>query len=290
MALDIKLKKLETILKDKKHILVALSGGVDSAFLLAYSVKVLGHNNVAAITAFGPNLAPDEIEYSQRLCQALNVEHILWDCNHLIDVIRDNPPDRCYYCKRSIFSDFSSIALKNNMVLVDGTNSDDMSDYRPGHRALQEINVFSPLKDAGMSKCDIRTALEKLSQEDTIPNYSLLLDDGTPLWKKPAFACLASRIPYGEEITKEKLSAIYTAEKLLKEKGFRQVRVRHHKDIARIELPYDELQNMFDCNFMRDINEKIKSLGFKYVTLDLGGYRMGSLNEVLSEKSKGNAK
>lgn len=274
-SLNDKLQNLKTILSRCKSITVALSGGVDSAFLLAFAVKTLGADRVYALTACGSHIALDETEYAARLCKSLGVEYRTTEIKHVLSIIKDNPPDRCYLCKREIFSAFSEIAAARGSTLVDGTNLDDTNDYRPGHRALKELGVLSPLKEAGMTKADIRSALKELAGSDENTASALTLDDGTPMWKKPAFACLASRIPYGEQISEEKLSAVYESELFLKKLGFTQIRVRHHGDIARIETLTEEREIFFDKQLMAAVNDKLKSLGFKYVTLDLGGYKMG---------------
>ncbi|MBR2619382.1 MAG: ATP-dependent sacrificial sulfur transferase LarE [Firmicutes bacterium] len=273
-----KLDNLEKILKSYKRITVALSGGVDSAFLLAFASKVLGTQNVRAITACGPHLADDEVEYAKALCASLGIEHDVISMDHIMPILAPNSADRCYHCKKAMFStlkEFAAKATADDSVLADGTNLDDMDDYRPGHKALAELDIASPLKDAELTKNEIRTALEMLSKEDRLLANSLMLHDGTPIWAKPAFACLASRIPYGTEITEDKLTAVYKAETFLRSLGLRQVRVRHHGDIARIEVPAENRCVFFDDGFMDTINERLKECGFKYVTLDLGGYKMG---------------
>lgn len=273
MTLNDKLNILKKILNDYGRILVALSGGVDSTFLLAFSLKTLGQDNVLAVTATGPHLAPDEVSYAAELCTKLGIEHSLMPMDHVMQVIEPNPVDRCYLCKKEIFSMLKEKAAASGCVLADGTNLDDMDDYRPGHKALAELEVASPLKDAGLTKNDIRTALETLANNDL--NSALTLNNGMPIWEKPAFACLASRIPYGEVITAEKLAAVYNAEVFLRDLGFTQVRVRHHGDIARIEVPAEDRHKFFDEKFMNMVNNKLKECGFKFAALDLGGYKMG---------------
>lgn len=275
MKLDNKLEKLEAILKDYPRILIALSGGVDSAFLLTFAVKAMGKDRVSAVTACGPHLAKDESAYAERLCRHLGVDHDFTDVGHILSVIKPNPADRCYLCKKEMFSMLKEKAEATDSILADGTNLDDMDDYRPGHRALNELKISSPLKDAGLTKNDIRQALKAIAKADERIYSALILDEGIPMWEKPAFACLASRIPYGERITEEKLSAVYEAELFLRSLGFAQVRVRHHGDTARIEVPREDRRNFFDEDFMDNVTEKIKRLGFRYVVLDLGGYKMG---------------
>ena len=275
MTLDLKLQKLKEILSSYDKILVALSGGVDSAFLLAFSCKHLGAGNVSAITANGPHLAQDEVDYAAKLCEALGINHTEADLSHILPIIKLNPQDRCYHCKREIFTIFCEKAKDGGYVLCDGTNLDDMNDYRPGHKALAELNVASPLKEAELTKNDIREALHELATDDENIKAALTLPNGMGIWDKPAFACLASRIPYGEIITVEKLEAVYKAETYLRSLGFTQVRVRHHGDIARIETTADEMNKFFEESLMAEVNNNIKNCGFKYAVLDLGGYKMG---------------
>ena len=283
MTIYEKPKKLEYILNDLGRITVALSGGVDSVFLLTFAYKLWGDDRVSAVTAQGPHFADDETAYADYLCSELGINHDIASVDHILSVIADNPPDRCYICKREIFSSIKEIAEKQGRNLVDGTNLDDLDDYRPGYKALQELGISSPLKDAGLTKSEIRKSLRKLSDTDPFIKQALMIpsDDGKtfPIWEKPAFACLASRIPYGQTITKEKLLSVYKAECFLKALGFTQIRVRHHGDVARIEvLPHDR-KKFFDEKFMDKVNDEIKKCGFRFAALDLGGYKMGNLNE-----------
>lgn len=274
--LDEKLKKLKKIIDGYGQMLVALSGGVDSIFLTAFAYKNWGDDRVAALTADGPHFAADEIQYAEKFCEYLGISHKTIDVSHVLPLIEDNPEDRCYICKREIFSGLKDRAEMVGSVLADGTNADDMKDYRPGMRALEELGVTSPLKEAGLTKDEIRHALKMLAYEDEALDNVLVMPQ--PLWNKPAFACLASRIPYGEKISEEKLQSVYRAEKLLRERGFNQVRVRHHGDVARIEVEPMAMERFFDVYYMSRINEEIKACGFKYAALDLGGYIMGGLN------------
>lgn len=284
-----KLKKLEEILNGYGQMLVALSGGVDSAFLLVFAYKLWGDDRVAALTADGPHFAADEVEYARLLCDRLGISHKLMYMGDVLEIIADNPADRCYHCKLEIFSRMKMRADMVGSVLADGTNLDDMQDFRPGYKALQELEVASPLKEAGLTKAEIRDALAEMAAEDELLAAALIIPSSAageaadlvrplPLWEKPAFACLASRIPYGERITEEKLRAVYEAEVFLRSLGFDQVRVRHHGDVARIEVMPEDRQRFFDGAFMDKVNDGIKKCGFKFAALDLGGYRMGSLN------------
>lgn len=279
MTLDDKLKKLAEILTSYGQMLVALSGGVDSVFLLVFAHKLWGDDRIAALTATGPHFADDELAYAKQLCEALGVSHKRIKADDVLSEIRHNPPDRCYLCKKEIFSRLKERADMRGYVLADGTNLDDLDDYRPGYQALQELGIASPLKDAALTKKEIRQALKALADEDERFAAALTLKNGAPVWEKPAFACLASRIPYGELITTEKLNAIYEAEIFLQSLGLSQVRVRHHGDVARIEVLPEERCKFCDANFMDRVNEGIKKCGFSFAALDLGGYQMGNLNK-----------
>lgn len=267
MIYEKKLVKLEEILKGYGKVAVAFSGGVDSTFLTLFAHKVMENDAVIAATVSAVNFAPDEIDYARNLCRREGIiHHIVNQDDSILEAFAHNPIDRCYICKRLVFGKLTADIHDAfpDAVIVDGTNVDDMKDYRPGRKALEELGIASPLKEAGITKDDIRRGLKEL---------------GAEIWDKPAFACLASRIPYGEKITAEKLHAIYKAEIALRDLGFRQVRVRHHGNLARIEVPPEQRERFFDAEFMDKVNRLIKEAGFLYVTLDLAGYRMGSLNE-----------
>jgi pyridinium-3,5-biscarboxylic acid mononucleotide sulfurtransferase len=266
-----KLELLRQKLLGHENLAVAFSGGVDSTYLLLCAKDIFG-DDLLAVTALAPNFDPDEIEQTKKLCNEQEIRHLIINLGtDLLDEIAHNPEDRCYVCKKSIFS-----ALRETLselgfdTLADGTNLDDAKDYRPGQRALDELGVISPLRDAGFTKQDIRMGLRAMNVD---------------IWDKPAYACLASRVPYGEEITIEKLTSIHHAEAALRELGFTQVRVRHHGDVARIEVAPTQRSRFFDEAFMDLVNEIIKKAGFKYASLDLGGYVMGSLNQGLSKES-----
>jgi len=266
-----KLNKLEEIILGYGQMIVALSGGVDSTFLLAFASEAYRKagcpDNVAAITAVGPQFAEDEAEYAAALSESLGVAHKKIHVAYVLDLIKDNPPDRCYHCKKELFSMLKARADMVGSVLVDGTNLDDLDDYRPGYRAIQELGVASPLKEAGLTKAEIRQALAAM-------------DIGKAAEKAdyPAFACLMTRIPFGEEITEEKLEMIYRAEVWLKEHGLTQVRVRCHEIagglLARIELLPEEMTKLVPA----ECDAALREIGFQFTTLDLGGYEKGKMN------------
>jgi len=262
-----KIERLKQLLLKAKPLAIAFSGGVDSTFLLKFAHETLG-DQVIAITADAPNFAPDEIEDAKEFCRQENIRHIVLDLGEkAIETIADNPPDRCYHCKKMVFTHLQRAAAEasglERMNLADGSNADDSFDYRPGARAVSELGVLSPLAEAGLTKSEIRAAAKEM---------------GLVVWDKPAFACLASRIPYGETITVANLASIYTLEKALHQRGFRQVRVRHHGDVARIEVLPEERVKFIDIRLMDEINQAAHDAGFTYAALDLGGYKMGNLN------------
>ncbi|WP_291636988.1 ATP-dependent sacrificial sulfur transferase LarE [Clostridium sp.] len=272
MELDLKFQKLKDSLQDLGSVAIAYSGGVDSTFLLKVATDVLG-NNVIAITAKSSTYPQREFEEAVKYIEGIGSKHIVIISEELeIEGFAKNPINRCYFCKKELFSKIRKVADDNNInAVLDGSNADDISDFRPGTKAAMELKVISPLKDAGLTKNDIRALSKKF---------------GVPTWNKPAFACLSSRFPYGNEITVEKLSMVERAEQFLMDLGFRQIRVRHHEDIARIEVNAEERDKFFDIKIMDKVANELKSIGFKYVTLDLLGYRTGSMNEVLSETEK----
>ena len=276
MELDLKFQKLKDNLRKLGSVVVAYSGGVDSTFLLKVASDVLG-DRVIAITARSTTYPEREFKEAVKYIKGIGAKHIVIISEELeIEGFASNPVNRCYYCKKELFSKIRKVADDNNInAVLDGSNVDDTSDYRPGMQAAKELEVISPLKDAGFTKNDIRTMSRIL---------------GVPTWNKPAFACLSSRFPYGNEITVEKLSMVERAEQFLLDIGFRQIRVRHHGDIARIEVNVEERNKFFDVKIMDRVANKLKSIGFKYVTLDLLGYRTGSMNEVLSEEEKNSVK
>jgi len=273
---DTKLEKLKSLLKEMDKVAVAFSGGVDSTFLLKVAEDVLG-DRVIAVTARSSTYPEREFKEAADFIKKLGIKHIVITSDELeIEGFSHNPVNRCYFCKKELFSKVKEIALQNGIrYVVDGSNIDDTGDYRPGMLALEELGISSPLRTAGLTKEDIR-------------RYSREM--GLPTWNKQAFACLASRFPYGQEITHEKLEMVDRAEQYLLDLGFRQVRVRHHGEIARIEVARDERKRFFDEDLLDKVQAKLKEVGFRYVTLDLQGYRTGSMNEGLSEETKKKSK
>lgn len=266
--MDTKKAKLEEILKGLGSAVVAFSGGVDSTFLLRSALDAMGPEKVLAVTATSLTYPKAELEEARRLAESLGARHRVIESEETdIPEFVSNPPNRCYYCKRELFGKLVGIAREEGLaVVVDGSNMDDRSDYRPGRQAAEELGVRSPLAEAGLTKADIRELSRAL---------------GLPTWEKPSFACLSSRFPYGSTISPEKLEQVDRAEQYLRHKGFRQVRVRHHDHTARIEVAPQEFERFFNSNLIADVVEEFKRIGYKYVTLDLEGYRTGSMNEVL---------
>lgn len=265
-----KLENLKEIIKSTNGAVVAFSGGVDSTFLLKVAKDVLG-DKVLAVTANSETYPKRELEEAKVFAAEIGVKHIIIETLELeIAGFADNPPDRCFYCKHELFSKLTEVARQNGVNYVfDGSNFDDKNDHRPGMRAAKELGVVSPLKQAEMTKADIR----EISREF-----------GLNTWDKPSFACLSSRFPYGTKITAEKVTVVGEAEDFIRDLGFRELRVRHHDTIARIEIGKNELEKIIPYADM--IVEKLKKLGYLYVTLDLAGYMTGSMNYTLSEEEK----
>ena len=263
-----KKEKLEENLKRLGSIAVAFSSGVDSTFLLKVAHDLLG-DRVIAITARSCSFPERELREADAFCKKEGILHVITDADELsIEGFRENPPNRCYLCKREIFSNMIEAAKKRGISHVaEGSNTDDTGDYRPGLLAVAELGVQSPLREAGLTKADIRALSKEI---------------GLPTWDKPSFACLASRFAYGETITKEKLIMVDKAEQRLLDLGFRQVRVRVHGNVARIEIDRGEFEKMIQPEVSASVHQYLRELGFLYVTLDLGGYVTGSMNQELS--------
>ena len=267
MELEKKYNKLKEIIKNAESLAVAFSGGVDSTFLLKVAHDILG-DKVVAVTAQSSTYPEREFKVAEGFAKELGVKHVVIVSEELdIDGFSSNPVNRCYYCKKELFTKIHDVANQHNVKYVaDGSNMDDMGDYRPGLKAVNELQVISPLKEAGLTKDDIRTISKELN---------------LPTWNKQAFACLASRFPYGHEITREKLSKVDQAEQVLLDLGFRTVRVRHHENLARIEVGIEEMKKFYNEVLMEDIYKAFNKIGFNYVSLDLKGYRTGSMNETI---------
>ena len=264
-----KITELKKILERLGSVVIAFSGGVDSSFLLKIAKDTLLEENVLAVTAVSGTYTGTELKQAKRFVKDLGARHKIIHTNELKDKnFTKNPVNRCYYCKKELFKRLNRIKEESGFSYVlDASNTDDARDYRPGSRAKKELGVRSPLMEAGFSKDDVR----KFSRKLKLKTADL-----------PSMACLASRFPYGEEINKEALRRIEAAEDFIKRQRVSQVRVRCHGNIARVEVGKEDIKRFVNKKFCDKITERLKQLGFNYVTLDLEGYRTGSLNEVLS--------
>ena len=271
-VLQERLTELEGIIAPHGSALVAFSGGVDSSLALAIAARALPKHRVLAVTSNNETYLPSELDLAREFADSLGVEHLVVDTRELDNPdYASNPTNRCYFCKSTLYTDLANLAAeKGYACVVDGANKDDEGDYRPGRKAARELGVVSVLSEADMTKAEVRALAKHLD---------------LPTWDKPALACLSSRFPYGQEITPEKLSQVARAEEYLRREGFLQVRVRHHGEIARLEVGPEELERAFAMR--EEISAELLDAGFLYVTLDLAGYKAGSLNAALKKnKSK----
>lgn len=264
-----KLTRLEEYIADLGSLAVGFSGGVDSTFLLTVAAAVLG-DKAMAVTSVDASIPVRELKEAEKFCSERGIKHVICKVDPLQEEgYRKNTADRCYFCKRMIFSEIKRVAKEHGIEYVaEGSNMDDLGDYRPGLRAVEELSVVSPLRQAGLTKADIRAISKAM---------------GLPTWSKPAYACLASRFVYGEEITEEKLRMIDRAEQFLIEQGFYEERVRMHGNIARIEVPEKDIPRLASDDIRRKVYERFKEIGFSFVTIDMLGYRMGSMNATISK-------
>ena len=262
-------QRLQSLLRGLDRVLVAFSGGIDSTLVLKVAHDCLGENAVAA-TAISPSLAKDDLAEAEATARHIGAGHVLLESTEVEDPrYRRNDPSRCYFCKTNVYETLIDHAGREGFRwILDGTNADDTGDHRPGLRAAREHGVRSPLQEVGLGKEDIRGLAQSL---------------GLPNWDRPANACLSSRIPYGSEVTPEKLAQVESAERVLRKYGFRGFRVRHHGQVARLELDPSDFARA--CELGPALVEDIKSFGFLYVTLDLAGFRSGALNEALKKNS-----
>lgn len=268
MKLNEKYNELINYLKELDSVMLAFSGGVDSTFLLKAAKDALG-SKVKAVTVSSPYIPKWEIEEAKELTAKLGIEHEILEVE-ISPEIAENPANRCYLCKLFIFSTIKKLAADQGFnYVIDGSNMDDLGDYRPGLVALRELEIISPMLKVELSKNEIR----QLSKERNLPT-----------WDKPAYACLLTRIPYGDALKTEDFRMIEEAEKYMINLGFRAVRVRKHGNLARIEVSKDKREKLFDIKLFDEISLEFKNLGFEYVTLDMQGYRMGSFNSEIKDR------
>lgn len=272
-TIDSKQERLHSLLTEMGGLVIGYSGGVDSTFLAAVASEVLGDRAVCVL-ASSETYPASEVEEALATAGKLGLAVVRIDTDELKnEAFAANTPDRCFFCKTELFGKLIDIGREKGIPWVaDGANVDDLDDFRPGSRAAANLGVRSPLREAGLTKAEIRELSRRM---------------GLPTWDKPSFACLSSRIPYGTRIEPQVLLRLDAAERFMKELGFRQVRVRHHGRIARIEVEPEEISRLAAAEIRRRVTEKFKELDYLYITLDLDGYRMGSMNAVLGREEKG---
>jgi uncharacterized protein len=268
-----KTNTLEAIIRSRPKALVAFSGGVDSTLLLKVCADVLGPRNVTAVTGVSQTYTPEELRTARRVARGLGVRHVLIETDELAcAAFAANPADRCYHCKRELFGKIAALAASLGLdAFYDASNVDDLSDYRPGRKATEELGVVSPLLQAGFTKKDVRALSRRLGLES---------------WDKPANPCLASRVPYGTPITLETLDRIRAGEKFLRSLGFPVVRLRHHGELARIEVPPADLPRLTRPATARRVAARLRSIGYLWTAVDIEGYRMGSLNRAVGNEAR----
>jgi pyridinium-3,5-biscarboxylic acid mononucleotide sulfurtransferase len=266
-----KFEHLKTIISQMKRVIVAYSGGVDSTFLLKVAYDVL-KDDAKGVLAISPSYPSREYEKALKIAEETGAKVEVIETNETEnEKFLENPVDRCYFCKSELFNRIAEYAKNSSIVMVDGSNFDDLGDHRPGMKALKEMNIRSPLQEAELTKEDIRELSKSL---------------GLKTWNKDALACLSSRFPYGERIDIEKLKMVDEAENFLTDLGFRNLRARHQGTTIKIEVAPEQLKEFFDDKKREMIVHKLKSIGYTYITVDLEGYRQGSMNEVISTKKK----
>lgn len=273
--LDRKLERMQAIIRSLERVAVAFSAGVDSTLVMKVAVDVLGADNVIAVTGKSDSLATAEFDEAVRLAGLIGTEHVVIETDEFENpAYVANPADRCYFCKTTLYEHLGEwIRERGVKAVINGINADDLGDWRPGIRAAREHDVRSPAAEAGLTKTDIRALSRRL---------------GLPTFDKPASPCLSSRVPYGEKITPGKLRMIESCEAFLRELGMLECRVRHHETIARIEVPPDDIEMIASPRLRERIDRYFREAGYRYVTLDLRGFRSGSMNEVIRLGNAGN--